>query len=523
MIEPSLITRTEHEILLDYERERRVRLLRTLTPAFMVADTAVLVIVVAAMVLLPVRGIALRGLFFTVLLLVVMDLCLLAGFLALRGGRVNVATSFVAGITATGVAASLAIWGTTIGLDLFAMIELTPFSVIIVLAGLLGNRWSVVAATLGMNLATVALLVLLVPAPALQMIWYTERPLILAVSLVYQWLFAAIMIVIWSTFARTLTQIGTAYDRATQLESLKDSFISSVNHELRTPLMTMLTYLETLRERPEALPPEQLSLVLDQVCRVGEDLSDLVKSILSARQLDQEAADFAPATVPVLPVVETAIQMVAAPTAGSGSQDGLQRDLHLHVPADTEIWGDAIRLQQVLTNLLSNALKYSPDGTPVEISAHRTTITTSVDDFAKSQIAPQPGDPGTGKESRRRRGIGAGLVRREMAGTQVTEIIVKDYGQGIPPDQAPLLFNRFVRLPRDLTSSVSGNGLGLYLCRLYVEAMDGRIWVKSSGRPGEGSAFHLVLPAPSGSQRRLGSASKPLPSLAPPSDTLPPA
>ena len=77
----------------------------------------------------------------------------------------------------------------------------------------------------------------------------------------------------------------------------------------------------------------------------------------------------------------------------------------------------------------------------------------------------------------------------------MTEIVVRDYGRGIPPEQAPLLFNRFARLPRDLASSISGNGLGLYLCRLYVEAMGGLIWVRSSGIAGDGSAFHLLLPA----------------------------
>jgi signal transduction histidine kinase len=77
----------------------------------------------------------------------------------------------------------------------------------------------------------------------------------------------------------------------------------------------------------------------------------------------------------------------------------------------------------------------------------------------------------------------------------MVEFVVRDYGEGIPPDQIPLLFNRFVRLPRDLASSISGNGLGLYLCRLYTEAMGGRIWVKSSGVEGEGSIFYLLLPA----------------------------
>jgi signal transduction histidine kinase len=79
---------------------------------------------------------------------------------------------------------------------------------------------------------------------------------------------------------------------------------------------------------------------------------------------------------------------------------------------------------------------------------------------------------------------------------QVAEITVRDHGLGIPSDQIPLLFKRFVRLPRDLASNVPGNGLGLYLCQMLAQAMGGSIRVESTGREGEGSAFHLQLPVP---------------------------
>ncbi len=82
------------------------------------------------------------------------------------------------------------------------------------------------------------------------------------------------------------------------------------------------------------------------------------------------------------------------------------------------------------------------------------------------------------------------------------EIRVRDYGLGIPPDQIPLLFNRFVRLPRDLASSVVGSGLGLYLCRVMTESMGGTIRVESSGVEGEGSTFFVRLPLAPAQPRR---------------------
>ena len=74
-------------------------------------------------------------------------------------------------------------------------------------------------------------------------------------------------------------------------------------------------------------------------------------------------------------------------------------------------------------------------------------------------------------------------------------ITLRDHGLGIPPDQLPLLFKRFVRLPRDLASNVPGNGLGLYLCQVLVEGMGGRIWAESTGVEGEGTTFYVQLPA----------------------------
>jgi signal transduction histidine kinase len=298
-----------------------------------------------------------------------------------------------------------------------------------------------------------------------------ELPLIIPVALAHQWLFALLMITIWRLFRRTVNEVGVAYQRARQLDALKDEFIASVNHELRTPLMTMQTYLEVLRG-PEQLPPEQMASALDHVARVNDSLVELVQSILSTREIDRQSEAITPRPVAVKQALDAAILLIDPRAAQQAP-----RDLVLDVPETLMVLGEGVRLQQVLTNLISNAVKYSPPGTRIEVRA-------------------QPAQDSTATAAGRSR-------RHTQAEPTTVEITVRDYGHGIPPDQATLLFNRFVRLPRDLASKVTGTGLGLYLCRVQVESMQGRIWVESTGVDGEGSTFHVTLPmaprvAPSG-------------------------
>jgi len=135
----------------------------------------------------------------------------------------------------------------------------------------------------------------------------------------------------------------------------------------------------------------------------------------------------------------------------------LKRESHkvnLAVPTHLEVLADPARLRQVLVNISVNALKYSPPQTPIAFAAR----TLRVD------------------------------------GKQIVIISITDKGKGISPKDHYLLFERFVRLESDINSTVRGSGLGLYISRRLIEAMDGKIWLESRGIPGEGATFHIQLP-----------------------------
>jgi signal transduction histidine kinase len=330
----------------------------------------------------------------------------------------------------------------------------------IIVTGLLASLAWLIGATLLANVYSVIAALVLVPRitaqPAVALL-----PLLVFLVLA-QWICAALMAFNRMQYQRVIHDLQDAreaYARSQQLDDLKDQFISSVNHELRNPMMAMMNYVTILRQRHQDMPIAKRAEYLDSLQETGKRVTHLIGSILDVRQMTQHPEAIDPAYVAIKETCVTAAKLIDPAEAQMA-----QRSLLVEIPETLTIWGDAIYLQQIMTNLLSNAVKYSPAGTNIEVAAH-LMAPLSTD---KHQLVPQ----------------------RTMV-----EITVRDYGLGVPTAQIPLLFNRFVRLPRDLTSRTIGNGLGLYLCKILAEAMDGQIWVESSGIEGEGSTFHLTLPA----------------------------
>jgi PAS domain S-box-containing protein len=226
------------------------------------------------------------------------------------------------------------------------------------------------------------------------------------------------------------------------VEKLKSDFVSTVSHELRTPLAGVYGAAMTLQREDVELDPEQQRALIDMIAAEAARLGRIVEDILSAGQLEAEAL-----TLSVKPcdAAELAREAVRA------ARLRLKADVPIETAVETDagVAADRSRLLQVLANLLDNAVKYSPERTPVEL--------------------------------------------RVAAADGRVRFAVLDRGLGIPPAERERVFEKFVRLDPELAQGVGGTGLGLYICRELVGIMGGRIW--ADARAGGGSTFVVELPA----------------------------
>lgn len=245
--------------------------------------------------------------------------------------------------------------------------------------------------------------------------------------------------------AQLYQELRIAYTRLSELDQLKDAFLTTASHELRTPLTVVQGYLEVLREMEDA-PLEMRRSFLEKACRACDELVLLQANIMDASRLKVDAASLRCTCIAVKDIITTVSELFEPWVAQAQQSIGIDIDPAIKVLADET------RLKQVLHNLFANAVRYSPPHSCIRVSA----------------------------------------TRDEEAHTAC--ISVSDQGPGIPSERQAEIFDKFVRLERDLNSKVRGSGLGLYISRQLVEAMQGTITVESSGIKGEGSTFSFTLP-----------------------------
>lgn len=226
------------------------------------------------------------------------------------------------------------------------------------------------------------------------------------------------------------------------LDKMKSDFVSTVSHELRTPLAAIYGAALTLQRGDLPLQPDQRSDLLTVIASEAERLARIVNDILWASRLEAENVQITIESCDAAEIAATVLQAARLHVPDTV-------ELALEAPAGLPpLAADPDKVRQVLSNLIDNAVKYSPDGGRVDVRLH--------------------GEHGA------------------------LTFVVTDSGLGIPPAEQERIFEKFYRLDPDLTRGVGGTGLGLYICRELVRRMDGRIWVDS--RVGDGSVFHVELP-----------------------------
>lgn len=269
---------------------------------------------------------------------------------------------------------------------------------------------------------------------------------------------AGLTYAIQRNYQQSFREYNMLYTQLQQVDEVKNLFITSVNHEMRNPVMVMQGYITLVRQLLGSASTDRLQDVLARAQTSGERTLALISSILEEQRMDLLPEKFTPEPVNIRRALDAAIDLIN-PREGDISGRVVQFD----VPTQLTVMGEPIRLQQIFSNLLSNAAKYSPPATPIIVRARSLPFDPAGPDAAKGPMV---------------------------------EITVRDFGLGIPPAQAGLLFRRFVRLPRDITSKVVGNGLGLNLCKTLTESLGGSIRFESTGVEGEGTTFFVTLPAP---------------------------
>jgi signal transduction histidine kinase len=252
-------------------------------------------------------------------------------------------------------------------------------------------------------------------------------------------------------------ELKTYAEALTEADRRKDEFLATLAHELRNPLSPIRNGLDILRASPNAPKAEEIRDMMD---RQLSHLVRLVDDLLDVSRVSQGKVELRKEQIALSELLKTAVE-ASNPLISAG-----RHELILDLPGG-EVWLDAdlTRLSQVVSNLLNNAAKYTPEGGRIVLSARRD--------------------------------------RDEVS------IAVSDNGIGIPADMLPRVFDLFTQVHDNLDRSGGGLGIGLALVKQLVEMHGGSIAAESAG-PGKGSSFWLRLPA-ANAQAAPAAAAEPSP------------
>lgn len=249
--------------------------------------------------------------------------------------------------------------------------------------------------------------------------------------------------------ADELGELSQAFNRMSKKiehsDRLRRQMTADIAHDLRTPLTVIGGYIESMRDGDLEATPERMDLIYSEITRLNRLVGDL-------RLLSQSDAGVLPMNLETVDARELLDQ-----TRRLFDLKAREREIDLLVEAEQglpSLMADESRLMQVLENLVSNAMRHTPQGGTIRLKAKIGSVADS-----------------------KARGV---------------EFIVSDSGEGIPPESLPDVFERFHRVDKSRHANQSQSGLGLAIVKVIVQAHKGEVWVESA--IGKGSEFHFVIP-----------------------------
>ncbi|MDR1131117.1 MAG: cell wall metabolism sensor histidine kinase WalK [Oscillospiraceae bacterium] len=248
--------------------------------------------------------------------------------------------------------------------------------------------------------------------------------------------------VLTRTFSSMARQLETTLDHLKRSETMRREFVANVSHELRTPITSIRSYAETLQDA-ESLPAETEKEFLGVIVNESDRMTNIVQDLLMLSRFDAGSMEFSFARFSF----EKALRDVYSAMLLEAKKHDHRFTLELKTPLP-ELVGDRARIEQVLINMISNAIKYTRDGGTIALSAG------------------QAGD--------------------------AVWVSVRDNGIGIPKEDLPKVFDRFYRVDKARSRESGGTGLGLSIAREIIARHNGKITLNS--RPGKGTVITATLP-----------------------------
>ena len=249
-------------------------------------------------------------------------------------------------------------------------------------------------------------------------------------------------------------------DRLQAVEQMRTQFVSDVSHELRTPLTAIKGLIETLQDGA-ADDPAVRDRFLASIEGETDRLIRLVNDLLILSRADAQAISLRRKQIDLRALVHATVQKLAP--------QAITREVDLSVDFAEDslnIFADPDRIEQVLVNLLDNALKHTPTGGAIRVTGHRIVVEGKVSQRFTSNVLPTSVTP---------------LLpnHRQLPEGEWAVITVIDNGEGISPNDLPHVFERFYRADPARSRDRGGSGLGLPIAKALVEAHDGYIWLES--------------------------------------------